>query len=175
MQIDRLFMIVQILVNKGKVTAKELAERFEVSSRTIYRDVDTLSLNGIPIYTSKGKGGGIHILDDYVMDKSVLSKEEQNSLVLGLETLKATKAEDVTDVIDKMKGIFNHQQSSWLRVDFSRWSQNLDESRRFDLIKQALTTNNVVAFDYYNARGEKKVIAILCPCSWFLRKSHGIS
>ncbi len=77
MQINRLFEIIYILLSKKSITAKELAERFEVSVRTIYRDIDTLSSAGIPIYASQGKGGGISLLDDYVLNKSVLSEREQ--------------------------------------------------------------------------------------------------
>ena len=69
MQMDRLFQIVYILLDKNQVTAKELSERFEVSTRTIYRDVDKLSMAGIPIYTNKGKGGGISLLDHFIMNK----------------------------------------------------------------------------------------------------------
>ena len=76
MQIDRLFYIIYTLLEKKMVTAGELAAHFEVSTRTIYRDIDTLSLAGIPVYTSKGNGGGIGILDGYVLNKSTLSHEE---------------------------------------------------------------------------------------------------
>ena len=65
MKINRLLEISLVLLNKGSVTAKELAERFEVSTRTIYRDVDILSTAGIPVYTNKGNGGGISILDNF--------------------------------------------------------------------------------------------------------------
>lgn len=61
MQINRLFEIVYILLDKKMVTARELSEHLEVSQRTIYRDIDTLSAAGIPIYTNKGKGGGISL------------------------------------------------------------------------------------------------------------------
>eukprot|EP00831_Metopus_contortus_P036502 TRINITY_DN28872_c0_g1_i3.p1 TRINITY_DN28872_c0_g1~~TRINITY_DN28872_c0_g1_i3.p1 ORF type:complete len:104 (-),score=7.29 TRINITY_DN28872_c0_g1_i3:99-410(-) len=69
---DRLFSIVHILLNKERVTAKELADQFEVSTRTIYRDIDSLSMSGIPIYTDKGTGGGISLLDNYVLNKTCL-------------------------------------------------------------------------------------------------------
>ena len=65
MKINRLLEISLVLLNKGTVTAKELAERFGVSTRTIYRDVDILSTAGIPVYTNKGNGGGISILDNF--------------------------------------------------------------------------------------------------------------
>ena len=81
MQINRLFEIIYILLDKKTVTANELAKKFEVSSRTIYRDVEILSGAGIPIYTTKGKGGGISILDNFILDKSVISKEEQSAII----------------------------------------------------------------------------------------------
>ena len=80
MQINRLFEIVYILLNKKTITARELSEHFEVSMRTIYRDIDTLSGAGIPIYTSKGKGGGISLLDNFVLKKSMLSEQEQDCI-----------------------------------------------------------------------------------------------
>ena len=70
---NRLFEIVYILMQKRKTTAKELADRFEVSTRTIYRDIETLSTANIPIYASKGKDGGIGLLDEYVLNKTILS------------------------------------------------------------------------------------------------------
>ena len=71
---NRLFEIVYILMQKKKITAKELAEKFEVSTRTIYRDIESLSRAKIPIYSSKGKDGGIGILEEYVLNKTVLSE-----------------------------------------------------------------------------------------------------
>ena len=72
---NRLFEIVYILMQKRKITAKELADRFEVSTRTIYRDIETLSRANIPIYASKGKDGGICLLDEYVLNKTLISEE----------------------------------------------------------------------------------------------------
>ena len=77
---NRLFEIVYILMQKKKVTAKELADRFEVSTRTIYRDIEALSTANIPIYATKGKDGGIGLLDEYVLNKAILSEEEQNQI-----------------------------------------------------------------------------------------------
>jgi predicted DNA-binding transcriptional regulator YafY len=77
MQINRLLEIVYILLDKKTVTARELSERFEVSKRTIYCDIEILSGAGIPVYTNKGKGGGISLLDNFVLNKSMLSNKEQ--------------------------------------------------------------------------------------------------
>lgn len=68
MKIDRLFSILMIIINKEKITAKELSEHFQVSVRTIQRDIDTLSMSGIPIYAEIGKNGGYQLLDNYKLD-----------------------------------------------------------------------------------------------------------
>ena len=77
MEQSRLFKIVYHLLENGKSTAPELAEKFEVSIRTIYRDLDAISATGIPIYATQGKGGGISLLDDYVLEKSLFSEKEK--------------------------------------------------------------------------------------------------
>ena len=73
MQINRLFEIVYILLEKEKVTARELAERFEVSTRTVYRDIEALSGAGIPVYMSKGKGGGVSLLRGFNLNNAVIT------------------------------------------------------------------------------------------------------
>ena len=88
MKNERLFGIIYTLLSEESVTAKELADRFEVSTRTIYRDIDLLSSFNIPIYASKGKNGGISLLDNYKFDKSLLSKEEQNQILFALQSMK---------------------------------------------------------------------------------------
>ena len=82
MEQSRLFKIVYHLLENGKSTAPELAEKFEVSIRTIYRDLDAISATGIPIYATQGKGGGISLLDDYVLEKSLFSEKEKKSKCL---------------------------------------------------------------------------------------------
>lgn len=155
MQIDRLFKIVYILLDKQQITAKELSETFEVSTRTIYRDVETLSLAGIPIYTSKGKGGGISLVDNFVMNKSVLSNEEQDNLLMGLETLKVTEYENVDSAILKLKNLFNKGTNNWIEVDFSNWGSSKAEKAKFETLKFALTNCRTIEFDYYNLFGDK--------------------
>lgn len=78
MQESRLFRIVYYLLENGKATAPELAQKFEVSIRTIYRDIDAISSVGIPIYAAQGKGGGISILSDYTLEKSFFLSKSEN-------------------------------------------------------------------------------------------------
>ncbi len=85
--LNRLFQIVYLLMEKPQMTAKELADIFEVSERTIYRDIDKLTMAGIPVYTNQGKHGGVSILPDYVLDKAVLTTEEKNKIMESLSAL----------------------------------------------------------------------------------------
>lgn len=94
MQIHRLFEIVYILLEKKNVTAKELAEHFEVSARTIYRDVETLAEAGILIYANKGKGGGIRLLPEFVLNKTVITQQEKTDILSSLSALGAVSPED---------------------------------------------------------------------------------
>ena len=86
---SRLFKILYYLLDKGTVTAPELAKKFEVSVRTIYRDIDMLSGAGIPVYTTTGHGGGIHLFDNFVLKKSLLSEQEMQDILIGVQSLSA--------------------------------------------------------------------------------------
>ena len=111
MQINRLFEIIYILLNKKSITATELAKHFEVSVRTIYRDIDTLSFAGIPIYAVQGKGGGISLLDDYILDKSLLSEKEQNEILYALQSLSAAKVPESKEVLERLSRLFNKNKT----------------------------------------------------------------
>lgn len=106
MQINRLFEIVYILLDKKNITANELAEHFEVSKRTILRDIETLTIAGIPIYTTKGKGGGISILDNFVLNKTAVSEEEQNQILIALQSLASTQHMDTDGIISRLGALF---------------------------------------------------------------------
>jgi len=151
MQINRLFEIIYILLHKKKVSATELAEQLGVSRRTICRDIDTLSVSGVPVYAEKGRGGGISLLPDFVLDKAVLSEQEQNEILTALHGIAPVKAGETADVLNKLSAIFNKTTTNWLEVDFSDWSNSND----FDYLKTAILECLVVEFDYYSSYGEK--------------------
>ncbi|MBC3796340.1 helix-turn-helix transcriptional regulator [Acetobacterium tundrae] len=155
MQINRLFEIVYILLDKKTVTARELSEHFEVSQRTIYRDVEILSQTGIPIYTTKGKGGGISILSEFVFNKSILSDTEQNEIISALQSLNALNGSNVDPILNKMATLFNKNSSNWIDVDFSHWGSDEMEKEKFKLIKTGILDKKVLDFDYYSSYGEK--------------------
>lgn len=155
MQINRLFEIVYILLEKRTITAKELADRFEVSTRTIYRDIDILSQANIPIYTTKGKTGGICILDDYVLNKSILSEEEQNQILFALQSMDKITNKNGKNILEKMSTIFNKSKTNWIEVDFSDWGTNGEIDNRFNIIKEAILKQKVLEFTYYNTYGQE--------------------
>jgi len=169
MQTNRLFEIIYILLNKKSITARELAERFGVSTRTIYRDVDHLSLAGIPVYTEKGKGGGISLLPDFVLSKSILSEKEQNEILSALQGLSLMKVSETDHVLQKLSAVFNKTAANWLEVDFSGWGYN--DGDLWGDFKTAILERRVAEFDYYSTFGEKDRRRIEPLQLWFKSKA----
>ena len=168
---NRLFEIVYILMQKKKVTAKELADKFEVSTRTIYRDIETLSMANIPIYASKGKDGGIGLLDEYVLNKTILSEEEQNQILFALQGMKKVAGQDERDILEKLSTLFNKEINDWIRIDLSSWSKDNIQENRFEIIKSAILNKKLIKFTYYNSNGEE-IKRIVEPLQiWFKDKS----
>lgn len=155
MKNSRLFGIVHLLLNRERVTARDLAERFEVSTRTIYRDIDALSMSGIPIYTDRGLGGGIRLLDNYILDKTVISEAEKESILLGLEVIKATSYRS-EDTLSKVSDLFNKEQSTYIEVDFSSFDCS-EERQNFEMIKEGLKANNSLAINYRDSLGKLSI------------------
>ncbi len=171
---NRLFKIVYYLLVHGKATAPELAERFEVSIRTIYRDINTLGDAGIPIYANQGKGGGIYLLDDFVLDKSIFSESEKAHILAALNGVKSAGGEDLDALLIKLKALFEVNSTNWIEVDFSSWKQNEPKQDRFDLIKRAIFDKNVIVFKYFNRNGEildrkvKPIQLVFKSKDWYL-------
>lgn len=156
MKINRLFEMTTILLNKGTVTAKELAARFGVSTRTIYRDIDVLSSAGVPVYTNKGNGGGISLLENYAINRAIISDQESESLLLAVKTLQMTKYPDVDIILEKIGSLFkNAPQTDWVEIDFSSWSSMPNENNKFNDIRTAMLKRQVIAFEYVNSDGNR--------------------
>lgn len=168
---NRLFEIVYILMQKKKVTAKELADKFEVSTRTIYRDIEALSGANIPIYASKGKDGGIGILEEYVLNKTILSEEEQNQILFALQGMIKVKGQDEKDILEKLSTLFNKEINDWIRIDLSNWSKDNMQENRFDIIKSAILNKQLIQFNYYNSNGEESRRIVEPLQIWFKDKA----
>ena len=138
MQESRLFKIVYYLLDKGHATAPELAEKFEVSVRTIYRDIDALSGAGIPIYAETGRNGGIYLMKDFVLDKVVLSEEEKEEILTALQSINTIQNIDGSQIIQKLSAMFHLNIENWIEVDFSRWGDEGVDNEKFELLKSAV-------------------------------------
>ena len=175
MKINRLLEIVTILLNRETVTAKELADRFEVSTRTVYRDIEVLSSAGVPVYCNKGNGGGISLLEDYTLNKTLLSKSESEGLLLAIKAMGATSYPEADAILNKLGSIFKDNKAhNWIEVDFEGWSSKVNKQDRFSKIRDAIISNRVISFDYVNASGGKSsrcaepVKLIFNAFTWYL-------
>ncbi|NBJ01769.1 YafY family transcriptional regulator [Lachnospiraceae bacterium] len=148
MQESRLFKILYHLLDKGQATAPELAEKFEVSVRTIYRDIDALSGAGIPVYTEAGRNGGIHLLNDFVLDKAVLSEAEKQEILAALQSIHITRNMDGSRTLQKLSALFQLHSENWLEVDFSRWGNPGYDNETFELLKSAVIRHRSVKLRY---------------------------
>lgn len=156
MKIDRLVAITTILLNKGTVTAKELAERFEVSTRTIYRDIEDLSAAGVPVYAHQGNGGGISIMEDFSLDRAMVTDRERESILLALKTLQAVNYPEVDRVLDKLGAIFkNTAATDWVEIDFSPWGSGPEEKLKFQVIRKGILERLVLHFEYLSPDGKR--------------------
>ena len=154
MKINRLLEITILLLNRGSITAGELAERFQVSTRTIYRDVDVLSTAGVPVYTSKGNNGGIRLLENYALNKAIINDQEIDSLVFALKTMQSTRLPQLDTMLEKIGAVFKHDtRSDWVHIEFSPWGSGPNEDNKFLNIKVAILNCNVISFEYINSQG----------------------
>ncbi len=156
MQQGRLFEIVYLLQHKGRMSAGELARHFEVSERTIRRDIDALSAAGVPVYTQRGAGGGIALLEGYVLDRAALSKAERGEVLAGIEGIASLGDGDAQRTLTKLRGALSGPAGdggAWISVDFSAWGGGPMQKERFDLLKQAILARRAVSFRYHSAGG----------------------
>lgn len=164
-----MFEIIYILLNRKTATARELAEQFGISTRTVYRDVDVLSLAGIPVYTEKGKNGGISLLPDFVLNKSILSEQEQHEILSALQGLSFLKNGDSGHVLKKLSGVFNKTAGDWLEVDFTDWG--FDDGEAFNGFKTAILEHRLAEFTYFSGNGERTTRRVEPMQLWFKSKA----
>ena len=155
MKDNRLFRILYYILENGKVTANELADKFEVSARTIYRDIDSISSAGIPIYALQGKGGGIEIAEDFILSKLLLSENEKQQIMSALQGLDNTTKQHENELLTKLSALFKMKNTNWIEVDFNNWKNNKMYERTFNGIKSAILSKNIVSFTYFSSNEEE--------------------
>lgn len=170
MATGRLFEILYYLMDKKETTANELSEHFEVSVRTIYRDLDRLLVAGIPIITKQGSGGGISLDKSYVLDKTLLDNHEQEQILLALQSLSSLQLDEYSDLFQRMKNIFQKESHDWIEVDFTSWHENKEMNDKFNLLKSVIFKHQVISFQYINGQGEKSYRTVF-PIKIFFKAS----
>ena len=158
MKIDRLIGILSVLLQEEKVTAPELAERFEVSRRTINRDIDDLLYAGIPIRTAQGTGGGISIAEGYKMDRTILTSKDMQMILAGLRSLDSVSGSgyygQLMEKIQARSSEFISGRESIL-IDLSSWYKNT-LAPKISTIQDAIENRHLLEFYYYAQSGEGK-------------------
>lgn len=156
MKIDRLLGILVMLSKNERLTAPQLAEHFEVSKRTINRDIDALCMAGIPIITRQGMGGGIYIQEGYKIDKNIFKENELSEIATGLKALASINlAEDAEGLLNKVIPSNINEQNDIVKIELgSFWKESI--SSKVKLIRNAIKTSKYVSFTYYSKRGKSK-------------------
>lgn len=157
MKIDRLIGIITTLQQKGKVTVSYLAEKYEVSVRTINRDIEEICLAGIPIVSTRGAGGGISIMEGYSLDTTIFTREELQTVLMGLHALESVDAGNRrrADLLrDKFGGRDDRLYlDNEVLIDLSSFYKGR-LSEQIWLFRDAIVQKRRVQFHYYYGKGE---------------------
>lgn len=161
MKMDRLISIIMLLLERKTVNAAELAGAFDVSTRTIYRDLDTINQAGIPIVTHMGRDGGVSIMEEYKVDKRLFTTSDITSLLIGLGGVRsALSGEDIGATLTKVRSMIPEGQvaeiefqSNQIAIDLTPWAKDARLAGYLTLIKAGMDGKRTLRFDYTNAQG----------------------
>lgn len=179
MKVDRLVSIIMILLDKERVGAQELADMFEVSLRTIYRDIDAINMAGIPVRGASGVGGGFEIMPDYKVDKKVFSASDLSAILMGLSSLSGVaRGNEVANALAKIKSFIPADRAKDIElkanqicVDLSPWMGSRTIPSYLEMIKAALQDSKLLAFEYTAHHGNQTE-RIVEPYQLVLKNGH---
>jgi predicted DNA-binding transcriptional regulator YafY len=179
LKIDRLISIIMTLLERKKISAVKLSEMFEVTPRTIYRDIETLNLAGIPIITYPGINGGVGIMEEYKIDKKLFTTSDIATLLMGLGSISTTMSNDeIINTLAKVKGLVPAEQirdielkSNQITIDLAPWIGNKNLQPNLEKIKTALNDNKLLSFNYSD-RNNKKTNRKVEPYRLVLKESN---
>lgn len=179
MKIDRLVSIIMILLEKKRISAQALAEKFEVSPRTIYRDVDAINMAGIPVRAIPGVGGGFEIMEGYKMDQAVFSAADLSALLMGLTNLSSmVRGDDLIHALQKVKHFIPAERANEIEgkanqiwIDLTPWMGNRNMQPYLNTVKAALEERKLLLFDYFDRHGSRTE-RMVEPYQLVLKGSH---
>ncbi|MCM1991392.1 helix-turn-helix transcriptional regulator [Oceanirhabdus seepicola] len=160
MKIERLLGILFYLINRNNVSANSLAEHFNVSRRTIIRDIDTLTLAGVPIYSQIGSKGGYSINPEYKLNEKIIDNANSEYILLALQSLKSVYGDKkVHETYEKVKHIYSDQNNNHgLNIDFSVVNENKSIISYISMLKEAVQHNKKVLFQYTNLNSDTRIV-----------------
>lgn len=154
MKIERLIGIITTLQQKEKVTAPYLAEKFEVSRRTINRDIEDLCRAGIPIVTTQGTNGGISLMEGFALDTTVFTKQELSAVFTGLKSLDSVSSSRNADRLASKMGAGDAlDQIDYMTINLASFYKS-SLSSKIELMKEAINERKCISFRYYYNKGE---------------------
>ena len=156
MKIDRMIGILAILLQQEKVTAPYLAEKFEVSRRTISRDVEELCRAGIPLRTRQGANGGISIMEGYKIDSTLLTRSDMQAILEGLRSLDSVSGTSrYAQLMEKLSAGASSLVAGGqhMLIDLSAWSKSA-LAPKIELFREAIENGELVSFKYFSPKGE---------------------
>ena len=179
MKVDRLVSIIMILLDKERIGAQELADMFEVSPRTIYRDIDTINMAGIPICSTSGVGGGFEIMQKYKIDRKVFSTADLSAILMGLSSLSnMIRGNELVNALAKVKSFIPADRAkdielkaNQIYIDLSPWMGNRNIQPYLEIIKTALQESKLLSFEYVAHHGNKTARTAE-PYQLVLKSSH---
>ncbi len=156
MKIDRLIGILSILLQEEKITEQELADRFEVSRRTIIRDMEDLSKAGIPLTSSQGIGGGVSIMSGYRMDRTLLTSKDMRMILAGLRSLDSVGGSSYYgQLMEKIQSgsseLISGRDS--ILIDLASWYKDT-LAPKIETIQDAIENRHLITFNYYAPSGD---------------------
>ena len=163
MKVDRLVSIIMILLDKKRISAQELADMFEVSPRTIYRDIDAICMAGIPIRSTSGVGGGFEIMPNYKIDKNVFKEADLTTLLMGLSSLSnVVHGDELVHTLAKVKSFIPADRAKDIEVkanqiyiDLSPWMSNRNIQPYMETIQTALQEDRLLTLSYIDHHGNQ--------------------
>ena len=179
MKVDRLVSMIMILLDQERIGAQELADMFEVSPRTIYRDIDAINMAGIPVRSTSGVGGGFEIMQKYKIDKQVFSTADLSAILMGLSSLSnMIRGDELVNALAKVRSFIPANRAkdieckaNQIDIDLSPWIGNRNTQPYLELIKTALQESKLLSFDYADRYGNKTTRTAE-PYQLVLKSSH---
>ena len=161
MKLERLISIIMLLLDKERISAQALAEKFEVSPRTIYRDVDTINMAGIPVRSIPGVGGGFEIMQPYKVDRRTFSAADLSAILMGLTSLSGIlHGDELIGALAKVKRFVPADQANSMQfkanqitIDLLPWLGGRDQQPKLETIQTALKDSRLLSFEYRDKRG----------------------